>query len=235
MKRLLLALASVFVVHSAAYAATFTYGFYQGGYDDNAFVAGYFVTRYNSGIIGYVNSQEGNDCISNQEGCGLVDYFMHFSGNSLVQSFEHHGLSSFSLWTGADFDNTLGILYDTRSSTIPVGDLLPVGCSDSDCTSRPFGFMASQNWSYISNPDLDGPGIDRGFQWVGGPSQSVPWCSDQVEICGSVTDDKVGSPTRGGFTITTERIRVFAIAEPHPLTLIGLALVGLAIIRRRER
>ena len=231
MKRLLLALVSVFVA-SAAYAAPVTYGFYQGGYAENAFVSGYFVAEdYNhDGFIQHLTdhgNSTGPTCTLPP--CELLDYFMHFSGNSLVRPFTHDGLSSFRLWDGADIDNLLGVLFDMRGSTIPVGNYLPPGCAfPDDCTSFPVGFMASQNVTFFN----DGS-IDRGVLWRAGLLGVVGWCGEDIPLCGTIFDQQEGSPTIGGFTTTNERIRIFAIPEPHPLTLIAIALVGLAFIRRR--
>jgi hypothetical protein len=36
------------------------------------------------------------------------------------------------------------------------------------------------------------------------------------------------------FAVTTERVRIWQVPEPAPLTLIGIALAGLAFTRRRN-
>lgn len=229
MKQLLLALVAVFLA-SSAYAAPVTYGFYQGGYAENAFVAGYFVAEdYNhDGFIQNL-SESGTQSNCTLPPCELLDYFMHFSGNSLVRPFTHDGLSSFHLWEATDIDNLLGVYFDMRGSTIPVGNYVPPSCVPNlDCTSFPVGFMASQNVTFFT----DGS-IDRGVLWRAGLLGDAGWCGEDIPLCGTISDQQGGSPTIGGFTTTTERIRIFAIAEPPPLTLIGIALVGLAFIRRR--
>ena len=232
MKQLLLALVSVFVA-GAAQAAPVTYGFHQGGYAENAFVSGYFVAEdfNNDGFITHLTEVATQDTCSLPP-CELLDYFMQFSGNSLVQPFTHAGLSSFKLWISADPDNLLGVFFDMRGSTIPVGNYLPPGCLPfQNCTSFPVGFMASQNVTFFN----DGS-IDLGVRWRGGMFGEFPdRCGGETPLCGTIFDRQEGSPTFGGSTSTNERIRIFAIPEPHTLTLIGIALVALAFIRRRRR
>ena len=142
--------------------------------------AGHFVAEdYNhDGFITHLTEVATLDTCSLPP-CELLDYFMHFSGNSLVRPFTHDGLSSFRLWIGADPDNLLGVVFDTQGSTIPVGNYLPPGCDpNQDCTSFPVGFMASQNVTFFN----DGS-IDRGVLWRGGTLVSSLFTAGKILRC----------------------------------------------------
>src|SRR5687767_10809122 len=120
MKRLLLALVSVFVA-SATHAAPVTYGFYQGGYAENAFVAGYFRGEDldGDGYIEYLAQglYPSGDVVCLFD-CEVSDYFMSFSGNSAVAPFVHR-LPALAMEPEGDVDDVVGIRYRLGSPLLP--------------------------------------------------------------------------------------------------------------------
>ena len=150
---------------------------------------------------------------------------MSFISNSQIV-FSHHGLSAFGPTTVEDSSsNIMGIHFPIGSSTLPVGNWLPEGCNVFDdanlCTSSPIGFIASHG------PDTGDEffTVYHGGLFLGFHDN---WCADFEPQCG-----EVGTWSCFFCDTTIQRVRIFAVAEPHPLTLIGIALVGLAFVRRR--
>ena len=223
MKRLLLALVSVLVA-SAAHAAPVRYGFFQGGFGGGGFVAGFFVAEdvNRDGFISYT-TQDGQPFCGPNVGprCELLAYH---------NSLGHHGLSSFGdLRLSDSTSNSWGVHFRIGSSTLPVGNWLPEGCNIFDeanpCTSSPDpgGFIASHG------PDIgDSFSVSVYHGGLFGNPWHDNWCADFEPQCG-----EIGTWSCFFCDTTIERVRIFAVAEPHPLTLIGIALVCLAFIRRR--
>ena len=230
MKQLLLALVSLFFATSA-YSAPITYGFFQGGYDEGAFVAGYFRAKdiNHDGRISHF--AEGAYPSGNVfcHMCEVVDYFMFFSGSSRVSAFVHSGLKALAVIPEGDIDNLVGLRMETQWSTIPTGEFNPPGCERPPnygmfCTSFPLGFIGSQDWSIRA----DGM-IDKGIKWTVNDVVAFPLCGPSTLSCGVILfgDDVLAR--------THERVRIFRIPEPPTIALFCFALAGLAFTRRRRQ
>ena len=209
MKRLAVLL---LVLPMAANADIIKIGFYQGGYDEGAFVAGYLVANEIQGTITH-DGEDYSCSVDPARGvCNVLDYFMFFSGNSLVSTFTHVGLGVLDKLPGGNLDNWLGMSIDLKE-----GFFIPEGR------------IASQNW--VDNF----PFFDLGIRWAAHNQDG--WCAyaqsepkNHAEAtCGMISDYRSGARTR-----TRERVRLFKLPEPGTLALLGIGLAGMGLARRRK-
>lgn len=236
----LLKMPAIFVVgllsSVAANAGPITFGFYQGGYDENAFVAGYFRAEDTNGSGGiHHGGDSATSCsVSSVEGlCEVTDYFMYFSGNSHVPSFSHSGLRVLDLVPSGDFDDFVGVVFDIGDDLIPEFD---------EDSGNYFGIIGSQDWRL---EDGDDGGLFPGARWQSNPGGLCSLTLNDERpgaVCGSI-DYTVGRNGERTFTGTAERVRLFTISDPNTvnvpepsvLALLSIGMLGMSFAGRRRR